>query len=105
VIKKLSFCYNMKSLDTNMLPGNTQLGFTINLPMGMMKLKPKGQDLADFGVDTGANIPNWIDLGPKQIDAANQYHILTFSSNTTAFTGPFPVMDIKATYSYSTKLG
>lgn len=104
VIRKFNLAYNIRSLDTNMLPGNTLLHWKVNQPMGNFQIKQTAQTLGQMSITTGANVPNWIDISHKSISSERQYHLLYFSTNNSSLhTDHSPKLTLRVNYTYTSK--
>lgn len=102
VIRKFNLAYNQKSLDTNMLPGNTMLHWKVNQPMGNFQIKQSSQRLADMGAASGVNVAHWTNVDYFDIDTDRQYHLLYFTTNNST-TNPAPKLTIRVNYTYTSK--
>lgn len=102
VIRKFNLAYNQKSLDTNMLPGNTMLHWKVNQPMGNFQIKQTSERVADMGAATGDNVALWTNVDYTDIDSDRQYHLLYFSTNNS-LTSPAPNLTIRVNYTFTSK--
>ena len=103
VIRKFNLAYNKRSLDTNMLPGNTILHWKVNQPMGNFQIKQTTDQISDMGA-AAASGPNWVDIGDNMIDTERQYHLLYFSTNNASLaSNKSPKLTMRVNYTYTSK--
>ena len=109
VLHKFNLAANYRSINLGALPGNQTMNWSVNLPLGRMKLAP--YSIKSTGRDpTLADPLDWKNITPDKVDPLKQIHMLVFSNSAAGTTHPFgpankrPTLAVRKTFTYGTSL-
>jgi hypothetical protein len=80
------------------------LHWKVNQPLGNFEIKKESQTVAQMGNDTGANVAKWTEVYYTHIATERQYHLLYFSTNSSATaTDKVPKLTVRVNYTFTSK--